>query len=83
MVCRTKFGHPIRNVEEFDIGKLVVPGVFFDSDPLTNMAKKYDPITKAVKNHVGDILFRVFPELIKEVFKLNPNQAIYEKIEME
>ena len=45
------------------------------------MAKKYDPITKAVKDHVGDILFRVLPELIKEVFKLNPNHAIHEKID--
>ena len=71
------------NVWEFDIGKLVVPGVFFDSDLLTNMAKKYDPITRIVKNHVGDNLFRVSPTLIREVFKLNPNHVIYEKIDME
>ena len=44
------------------------------------MAKKYDPITKAIKDHVGDILFRVLPELIKEVFKLNPNRAVHGKL---
>lgn len=47
------------------------------------MAKKYDPITRLVKNHVGDNLFRVSPELIREVFKLNPNHVVHEKIDME
>ena len=73
----------MRNVWDFDIGKLVVPGVFFDSDLLTNITKKYDPITRIVKNHAGDNLFRVSPTLIREVFKLNPNHAIHERIDME
>lgn len=74
---------PMRNVWEFDIGKLIIPRVFFDSDLLADMAKKYDPITRIVKNHVGDNLFRVSLELIREVFKLNPNHAVHEKIDME
>lgn len=73
----------MRNIWEFDIEKLIFPGVFFDSDLLVDMAKKYDPITKIVKNHVGDNLFRVSPELIREVFKLNPNHYVHETIDME
>ena len=74
---------PLSNVWEFDIGKLVVLGVFFDSDLLFDMAKKYDHITRIVKNHVGDNLFRVSPALIIEVFKLNPNHAVHETIDMD
>jgi hypothetical protein len=74
---------PMRNVWEFDIGKLIVPRVFFYNDLLVDMAKKYDPITRVVKNHVGDNIFRVSPELIREVFKLNPNHSTHEKIDME
>ena len=47
------------------------------------MVKKYDPITRVVKNHVGENLSRVSPELIKEVFKLNPNHVVHEKIDIE
>ena len=47
------------------------------------MSKKYDPITRIVKNHFGDNLFRVLPELIREVFKLNPNHEVQEKVDME
>lgn len=78
-----KLNTPLRNVWEFDIKKLVVPGVFFDDDLLTIMLKKYDPITKIVKNHFGDNIFRVSLELIREVFKLNPIHAVHEKIDME
>ena len=70
------------NDQEFDIDKLVVPGVFFDSDLLADLAKKYDHITKFVKNYAGDNLFRVSPELIGEVFNLNPNHVVHEIIDM-
>lgn len=73
---------PLSNVWEFDIGKLIVPTVFFDSDLLVDLAKKYDPITGWVKNHVGVNLFRVFPELIRDVFSLNPNPTLREKIDL-
>ena len=36
---------PLNNVWEFDIGKLIILGDFFDDDLLAIMAKKYDPIT--------------------------------------
>lgn len=73
----------ISNVWEFDIRKLVVLRVYFDSDLLIDMAKKYIPIIKIVKNNTGDNLFKVSPTLIKEVFKLNPNHAIHEELDME
>lgn len=74
---------PLSNVWEFDIGKLVVPGVFFDSDLLSDMAKKYHHITRIVKNHAGDNLFRVSLALISKFFKLNPNHVIHETIDMD
>lgn len=74
---------PLRNVWNFDIGKLVVLGVFFDSDLLTDLAKKYDHIIGFVKNHAGDKLFKVSPELIREVFNLNRNHFMHEIINMD
>lgn len=77
-----KLDTPITNVWEFNIGKLIVLGFLFDDDLLVDMLKKYDPITRVVKNHVGDNLFRVSLDLIREVFKLNPNH-VHEKIGIE
>ena len=57
--------------------------VFFDSDLLVNIAKKYDHITRVVKNYAGDNLFRVSPKLISEVFNLNPNHTMHEIIDMD
>ena len=74
---------PLSNVWEFDIGKLVVPGVFFDSDLLVDLAKKYDHITRFMKNYAGDNLFRVSPKLIHEVFNLNPNHVVHEPIDID
>ena len=74
---------PLSNVWEFHIGKIVVPGVFFDSNLLTDIAKKYDHITKFVKNNARDNLFKVSPKLISEVFNPNPNHAIHEPIDMD
>lgn len=78
-----KMDSHMSNVLEFDIGKLTVPTVFFDSDLLVDLAKKYDPITGWVKNHARVNLFRVCPELIREVFNLNPNHAMHETIDMD
>ena len=72
----------MRNVWEFDIGKLTIPTVFFDSDLLADLAKKYDLITNWVKNNFAVNLFKIFPKLIIEVFNLNPNHFVHEKIDM-
>ena len=62
---------------------LKIPIVFFDSDLLMVLAKKYDPITGWIKNHAGVNLFRVCPKLIREVFNLNPNHTVHETIDMD
>lgn len=74
---------PLSNVWHFDIGKLVIPIIFFDDDLLIMIAKRYDPMLRVVKNYVGENLFRVTPEVIREVFMLNPNHTLHDKIEMD
>lgn len=71
------------NVWEFDVGKLVVPGVLFDDDLLTMLAKRYNLVLIVVKNHARDNLFRVTTEVIRAVFMLNPNHDLHEKIEFD
>lgn len=73
----------MRNVWGFDIGKIVVPIIFLDSDLLANLGKKYDHITRVVKNYVGDNLFRFCYQFISEVFNLNPNHDVHDLIDME
>ena len=63
--------------------KVSSPRVFFDSDLLVDLAKKYDQITRIMKNYVGDNLFRVSPKLIHEVFNLNPNHVVHKIIDMD
>ena len=36
-----------------------------------------------VKNHARVNIFKVFPQLIREVFNLNPNHVVHEKIDMD
>ena len=48
-----KLDTPMSNVWEFNIGKLTVLAIFFDNDLLNDLAQKYDPITRWVKNHAG------------------------------
>ena len=50
-----KLDTPLNNVWEFDIGRLIIIGVFFDDDLLVMMAKKYDSISRIVKNNAGII----------------------------
>ena len=47
------------------------------------IAKRYEPISRIVKNHVGDNLFKVSLEVIMEFFSLNPNHVVHEKIALE
>ena len=74
---------PMNNVWEFDIGKLTVPTVFFDSDLLKDLANRYDPITRWVRSNSGASLFEVNPALIKEVFNLNSDPSAYEGIDID
>ena len=70
------------NIWDFDVGKLVVPSVFWDVDLLVTLAKRHDPLTKIVSNFAGDHLFAVFSSLIKEVFGLSKNNALLERIDL-
>ena len=54
-----KQGTPHSNVWEFDVGKLVVPRVFVESDLLMDMAKRYDLVTRVLRKYVGERLFVV------------------------
>lgn len=54
-----------------------------DDDLLTMLGKMYDPILWLVNNQVGDNLFRGTTEVIKEIFILNPNLALYENINLD
>ena len=75
-------GTPMSNIWDFDVGKLVVPFVFWDVDLLVALTKRYDPITRIVSNFTGDRLFAVSPSLFKEVFGLNKNNTLLEKIDL-
>lgn len=44
---------PNGNIWNFDLGKLVVPRVFMDSDLLTTVSQNYDPIARIVKGIFG------------------------------
>ena len=59
---------PHNNVWKFDVGKPFVPRVFVDVDLLMDMAKRYDPITRAVNNYVGERLFAITTPVIREDF---------------
>ena len=62
--------------------KLVVPLVFLDIDLLVDMAKRYDLITRVLRNYVGERLFGVSAQVIMEVFMLNSNTTLLEKIDL-
>ena len=47
-----------------------MPKVFVDIDLLVDIAKKYDPITRVVSNYIGEWLFVVSTQVIREVFML-------------
>ena len=75
-------GTLLSNVWEFDVGKLVVPVVFLDVDLLVSLAKRYDPLTKVVRNFAGDRLFSITPPVIREIFNLTTNIFMLEKIDL-
>ena len=54
-----------------------------DDDLLTMLAKTYDPMLWVVKKHARVKLFRITIEVIREVFELNPNLSLHEKIDLD
>ena len=75
-------GTPMSNIWDFDVGKLVVPFVFWDMDLLVILAKRCDPLTRVVSNFAGDRLFVVSLSVIRDVFGLSKNNALLERIDL-
>lgn len=74
---------PTNNVQELDVEKLVVLGVFMDIDLLTQIAKNYDPITRIVRNISGGPLVEITANEVKRVFRLNEASSYLEPIDFE
>ena len=64
------------------MGKLIVTRVFVDIDLLVDMAKRYDLVTRVLRNYVEERLFFVLAQVIREFFMLNSNIALLEKIDL-
>lgn len=47
------------NIWNFDLGKLVIPGVFMDADLLMAIAQNYDLATKIVRILDGEFLISI------------------------
>ena len=77
-----KQGTPHKNVWDFDVGRLVVLGVFLDVDLLMSMTNRHDPLTRVVNNYVGEWLFVGTSQVIREVFLLNTNVSLLQKIDL-
>ena len=56
---KRKLFTPHRNIWIFDLEKLVVPGIFMDSDLLTTIAQNYDLATRIVRRIDGECLIRI------------------------
>ena len=80
---KRKHDTSLRNVWQFDIGKLIVPSIFFDYNLLIMITKRYDPVLRVVKNYARENILKVTPEVIREVFMLNPIHALHEKIDLD
>ena len=61
---KRKLYAPHGNIWNFDLGKLVVPGVFMDSDLLIAIAKNYEPTVRIVRRIDGKYLVRINVEEI-------------------
>jgi hypothetical protein len=55
---------PSENIWNFDLGKLVVLGVFMDADLLMAIAQNYDPAARIVRRLDGEFLISISAEEI-------------------
>lgn len=72
---------PQNSTWELDVGKLVVPGVFFDVDLLTKIAHNYDPISRSVKDISGKTLIEINDEEFRNAFGLSEYTDFLEPID--
>lgn len=62
---------PQNNIWELDVGRLVVPGVFMDTDLLTQMALNYDSVTRCIRDVNGKTLVEINAEELRKAFGLS------------
>ena len=55
---------PHGNIWNLDLGKLVVPNVFMDSNLLMDIAKIYHPTIRVVRRMDGECLIKIIPTKI-------------------
>ena len=60
----------------------MVPSVFLDVDLLVSLAKRHDPLTRVVSNYIRDRLFAMTTPMTREVFMLNQNISLLERIDL-
>ena len=53
-----------------------------DANLLMDLVKRYEPITRVVKNYAGERLFVVTTPMVREVLMLSTNDALLEKIDL-
>ena len=59
-----------------------MPRDFVDIDLLVDMAKRYDLVTRMVRNYIGERLFIVSAQVIREAFIIISNIALFEKVNL-
>ena len=59
-----------------------MPEVCVDIDLLVDMAKRYDLFTRVLNNCIGQSLFSMSAQVMREVFMLNSNTTLLEKIDL-
>ena len=67
---QSNMGSPLWNVWQYNLGKLVVPIIFFDVDLFLVLAKRDDPITKEITDLEGETLIKISVDEIRFVFDL-------------
>ena len=69
------------NILNFDLGKLVIPRVFMDSDLLIAISQNYDPVARIVRIIDGECLMKITIEEIHEFFGKEPTTYYHEVID--
>ena len=59
-----------------------MPRVFVDTDLLVDMAKRYDLVTRVLRNYARERLFSMLAQVIREFFMLNSNTTMLERIDL-
>ena len=53
-----------------------------DVDLSVSLAKRYEPLTRVVSNYIGERLFSLNAQVVRELFMLTYNKALLERIDL-